>query len=164
MDDAQKKTEANRIRRAVEARREDPGRETTAAQEQVTAAAQEQGKNVCFMERRRSAQKARVDEGREQEKSCEEDDDERVRVVPNMEAGGSYLQTTNLRAEVEKVVMDGLEKSKTGRGNDGLVRGREHRCQTNETKGKGQRKRTRVKKENMTAKKENSEEQEPRGR
>ena len=83
-------------------------------------------------------------------KNCEEDNDERVRVVPNMEAGGSYLQTTDPRAEVEKVVMDGLEKRKTGRGNDGLVRGREYWCHT--------------KKENMTAKKENSEDREPRGR
>ena len=134
LDDAQKKTEANRIRRAVEARR-GPGRETTAAQEQA--------RNVWFMERRRSAQEARVDEGREQEKSCEEDDDERVRVVPDMEAGGSYLQTTNLRAEVEKVVMDGLEKSKqeeemmvSSEGESTGVRRTRQR--------KGQRKRTRV--------------------
>ena len=32
LDDEPKKTEANGIRRAVEARRKDPGRETTAAQ------------------------------------------------------------------------------------------------------------------------------------
>ena len=34
LDDEQKKTDANGVRRAVEARRSDPGRETTAAQEQ----------------------------------------------------------------------------------------------------------------------------------
>ena len=76
------------------------------------------------MERRRRAQEARVEEEREEEKKrCEEDDDERVRVVPNMEASSSYLQTTDTRAEFEEVVMDGLDKRKTGRGSDGLVRG-----------------------------------------
>ena len=56
LDDEQKKTEANGMRRAVEARRKDPGKETTSAQEQLTTAAQEQGKDVCFMERRKRAQ------------------------------------------------------------------------------------------------------------
>ena len=104
---------------------------------------------MCFIEEERGGargarmagpirrKEARVDEGREQEKRCEEDDDERVRVVPNMEAGGSYLQTTDPRAEVEQVVMGGLEKRKTGGGSDGLVRGGEYCCQTNETNGKG---------------------------
>ena len=42
----------------------------------------------------------------------------------NMEAGSSYLQTTDPRAEVEKVVMDGFVERQTGRGSDGLVSGR----------------------------------------
>ena len=53
-----------------------------------------------------------------------EDGEVRVPVVPDMEAGGSYLQTTYPRGVVEKFVMD----EKTGRGNDGLVRGEECRC------------------------------------
>ena len=40
----------------------------------------------------------------------DEDEDERVPVVPNMEAGSSYLQTTYPRDEVEKLVMDGLQQ------------------------------------------------------
>ena len=43
-------------------------------------------------------------------------------MVPDMEAGSSYLQTTDPRAEVEKVVEDGLAKRTTGRGSDGFVR------------------------------------------
>ena len=87
----------------LEARRKDPGRETDAAQEQ--------GKKLCFieeekeaqearewqeqfMEGRRRAQEARAEEERAQETSrCEEEDDERVRVVLNMEAGSSYFQS-----------------------------------------------------------------------
>ena len=42
-----------------------------------------------------------------------------------MEAGSSYLQTADPRAQVEKVVMGGLGERKTGSGSDGLVRGRE---------------------------------------
>ena len=102
LNDEHKKTVANGIRRAVEARRKGAGRETE------PTAAQEQGKRVCFtteevqaarewqeqfVEKRRRAQEARVEEWRKQEeKRCEEDDDERVSVVPNMEAGSSYLQ------------------------------------------------------------------------
>ena len=41
------------------------------------------------------------------------------------------------REEVENIVADDFEERKTGRGNDGLVRGREYWCQTNETNGKG---------------------------
>ena len=48
----------------------------------------------------------------------DEDEDERVPVVPNMEAGSSYLQTTYPRDEVEKIVMDGLEERTTGRGSE----------------------------------------------
>ena len=146
LDDEQNKTEAHGIIRAVGARRKEPGRETTAAQEQ--------GKKVCFIEeereaqearewqehfieRRKRAQEARVDERRDQEKMCEEGDDARVREVANMEACGSYLQTSDPRAEVEKVVIDGLEKRKTGRGSDGLVRGGEYWCQSNEANGQG---------------------------
>ena len=57
-----------------------------------------------------------------------EDDDERVPVVRNMEACSSNLQT---------IVMDEVEERKTGRGNDGLVRRGDKRCQANETGGKG---------------------------
>ena len=58
-------------------------------------------------------------------------------VVPNKEAGNSYHQTTYPRAEVEKSVLAGFEGRKPAGGSDGLVRGREYRCQTNETNGKG---------------------------
>ena len=134
------------IRRVVEAMRKEQ-------QEQTTA--QERGKKVCFteeeketqeaqewqerfVEKRRRAQKARGEEWREREKRrCEEDDDERVSVVPNMEAGSSYLQTSDPRAEAEKVVTDGFEERQTGRGSGGLVRGGEYSCQTNETSRKG---------------------------
>ena len=65
-----------------------------------------------------------AEEWREEEKRrCEKDEDEWVQVVPNMEAGSSYFQTTYLGDEVEKIVMDELEERKTGRGSDGLVRG-----------------------------------------
>ena len=146
MDDEQKMTVADGSRRAVAAKRKGQGRQPTAAQEQ--------GKKVCFteeekeaqearewqerfMEKRRRAQ-AREEERKEQEKKrCEEDDDEWVPVVPNMEAGGSYLQTTDPRVQVGKIVMDDFEERKTGRANDGLVRGEEYWCQTNETNGKG---------------------------
>ena len=70
-------------------------------------------------------------------KGSEEDDEERVPVVRNMEAGCSYLQTTYPRDVVEKIVIDELEERKIGRGSDGLVRGREYRSQTDETNGKG---------------------------
>ena len=56
-------------------------------------------------------------------KKYEEDDDEWVPVVLNTEAGGSYLQTTDPRDDVKKIVMDDFEERETGRGNDGLVRG-----------------------------------------
>ena len=42
-------------------------------------------------------------------------------MVPNMEARSSYLQTTDPRDVVEKIVMDDFEERKTGRGCDGLV-------------------------------------------
>ena len=74
LDDEQTKTEASGIRRAVEVRGKDSGRETT------TTAAQEQGKKVCFIEEERVAQEAR--EWQEQ-----------------------FMHS---RAEVEKIVMDGL--------------------------------------------------------
>ena len=51
LDDEQKKTEANGMRRALEARWKDQGRETTTAQEQ--------GKKVCFTEEEKEAQEAR---------------------------------------------------------------------------------------------------------
>ena len=100
LDDKQKKIEANGMRRAFEARRKGTGREPTAAQEQ--------GKRVCFIEVPNEealearkwqdkfirAREARGEESREQEKKgSEEDDDEWVPMVPNMEAGSSYLQT-----------------------------------------------------------------------
>ena len=48
---------------------------------------------------------------KEQEKKRhEEDNDEWGPVVLNMEAGGSYLQTTDPTDEVEKIVMDALEE------------------------------------------------------
>ena len=78
------------------------------------------------------AREAREEGSREQEtKRCKEDDDERVPMVPNMEAGSSYLQTTYPRDVVENIVMDELEEIKTGRGNYGLVRAEVYRCQTN---------------------------------
>ena len=49
---------------------------------------------------------ARGEEWREQEKRSEEDGEVRVPVVPDMEAGGSYLQATYPRGVVEKFVMD----------------------------------------------------------
>ena len=65
-----------------------------------------------------------MEEWREQEKRrCEKDEDEWNPVVPNMEAGSSYFQTTYPGDEVEKIVVDDLEERKTGRGSDGLVRG-----------------------------------------
>ena len=51
LDDEQKKTEGHGMRRVVEARRNDPGR--------GTAAAQEHGKKVCFIEEEKEAQEAR---------------------------------------------------------------------------------------------------------
>ena len=84
--------------------------------EEEKEAQQARERPVPFLERRRRAQETRVEEVREQEKKwCEEDDDERVRVVHNMEASSSHFQTTDPRAEVEKVVMNGREKRKTGR-------------------------------------------------
>ena len=52
----------------------------------------------------------------------DEDEDERVPVVPEMEAGSSYLQTTYPRDEVEKIVVDGLEERTTGRGSENFRR------------------------------------------
>ena len=115
LDDEHKKTKANGIRQAVGATRRDTGREPTAEQGH--------GKEVRFMEEEKEAQEARewqerfvekrrraeeAPEEEQEEKRCEEDDDGRVSVVPDMEAGSSYLQTTDPRAEVEKIVMDGL--------------------------------------------------------
>ena len=98
LDDEQKKTAANGITRAVQARRKDKGRESTAALEQ--------SKKVCFIEEETEAQEARilqeefmeerraqeahVEKLREQEKKgYEEEEDEQVYAVPNMEAGSS---------------------------------------------------------------------------
>ena len=144
LDDEQKETEANEIRRAVEASSNGTRREPTAAQEQ--------GKTMCFttqevqearewQEKILRTREARGEELREQDKKGGEDeDDEWAPVVPNMEAGGSYLQTTDPRDVVEKVVMDDHEARTTGRGNNGLVLGREYRCETSgKGKGKGER-------------------------
>ena len=73
---------------------------------------------------------------------CQEDEDEPAQVLLDMEAGSSYFQTTDPRDEVEKILMDGLEERRTGRGSDGLVRGREYRCQTDEINRKGKGKGT----------------------
>ena len=51
LDDEQKETTANGIRRAVEARRKDTGREPNAAQEQ--------GKKVCWIVEEKEAQEVR---------------------------------------------------------------------------------------------------------
>ena len=51
LDDEQKKTEANGIRRALEARRKGQGRQPTAEQEQ--------GKRVCQPKRRKKRENAR---------------------------------------------------------------------------------------------------------
>ena len=77
------------------------------------------------------------------------------------------VPTTYLREEVEKIVMDGLEERQTGRGSDGLVRGREStgvkRTRLAGTRQSQREKETALEeRENMTA--NNSEEQEPRGR
>ena len=60
---------------------------------------------------------ARGEESREQK-------GEWAPVVPNMEAGGSHLQTTDPRNTVENIAMDDLEE-KIGRGSVGLGRERE---------------------------------------
>ena len=84
LDDEQKKTEANGIGRAVEARRKDSGREPTAAQEQgkeVSYTEEEKEAQEArewqerFIENRRRAQEARVEEWREQEKRRSENDE-----------------------------------------------------------------------------------------
>ena len=106
---------------------EGTGREPAAAQED---------RRVCFtteevqearegQQKRLRAREARGEELREQEKKkgSEEDDKEWVPVVPNMEAGNSYLQTTYPSDVVEKIVMDELEERRTGRGSGGPVRG-----------------------------------------
>ena len=145
LNDEQKMTVANGIRREVGARRKDQERQPTAAQEQ--------GKRVCFttgevqearewqerfIEKGRRGHEAREEEWKEQEKKrYEEDDDEWVPMVPNMVAGGSYLQTTDSRDVVEQIVMDELQERQTARGNDDLIRGGMYRSQTNETNGKG---------------------------
>ena len=133
VDYEQKETEADGIRRAVEARRKDQRRQPTVAKEQ--------GKKVCFtaddvQEARKWQEKflrtreARGEESREQDKKGSEgDDDEWAPVVPDTEAGGSHLQTTDPKDVVEKIVMDELEESKTGRGSDGLVREEMYTCQ-----------------------------------
>ena len=65
------------------------------------------------MEKRRRAHEARDEERKEQEKKrCEEDDDEWVPEVANVEAGGSYFQTTDPRDEIEKIVIGVLEEGK----------------------------------------------------
>ena len=46
----------------------------------------------------------------------EDDDEEWAPVVPDMEAGSPYFQTTDPRDGVEKIVMNGLEERKTGEG------------------------------------------------
>ena len=58
-------------------------------------------------------------------------------VAPNMEAGSSYLQTTDPRDDVEKIAMDGLEERRTGRGSDGLVQADETSKDETSRKGKG---------------------------
>ena len=134
LDDEEKKTEANGIRRALEARRKGQGRQPTAAQEQ--------GKRVCFtadeVHKAREWQEnfLRTREAREREES-EDDDDEWAPVVPNMEAGGSHLQTADPRNMVEKIVMDELEAKQEEKVMVSLVRERVYTCQANETNGKG---------------------------
>ena len=127
MDDEQKKTEANGIRRAVEASGSGTGRKLTAAQEQdrrVYFTTEEVEEAREWQEKILRNREARGEESREPEKKGSEDgDDEWVPVVPNMEAGGTCLQTTDPKDAVEKIVMDELEERKTGRGSDGLVRG-----------------------------------------
>ena len=63
---------------------------------------------------------ARGEESREQ-------NSEWAPVVPNMEAGGSHLQTTDPRNMVENIAMDDLEE-KIGRSSVGLGREREREC------------------------------------
>ena len=93
LDDEQKKTEGHGIRRADEARREDPGREPTAARGEGGARSARMAGEIHGKKRMRA-----------QGNRYEEDEDERVLVVPNMEARSSYLQTTYPRDEVEKIV------------------------------------------------------------
>ena len=111
LDGEQKKTVANGIRRAVEARAQEQGKRVCFTGEEVQEAREWQER---FIDKRRRAQEAREEEWKEQEeKRCEEDDAERVSVVLNMEAGSSYLQTTDPSADFEKIVMDGLQIRKT---------------------------------------------------
>ena len=92
-------------------------------------AAQEQDRRVCFAAD--EVQEARgwhenflrIREGRGEE--SREQNGEWAPVVPNMEAGGSHLQTTDPRNMVENIAMDDLENRKTGRGSVGLGRERE---------------------------------------
>ena len=70
-----------------------------------------------WQENFREYEKARGEESREQ-------NSEWAPVVPNMEAGGSHLQTTDPRNMVENIAMDDLEE-KIGRGSVGLGRERE---------------------------------------
>ena len=124
-----------------------------------------------FVEKRRRAQEALEEEWREQEKKrCGEDDDERVPVVPDMEAGSSYFKTTYPRDEVENIVMDELEERKTGRGSYGLVRGVRVQVSDEGDQWKGVQEREKEEKENMEAKehpqstrKVQDEEEEARG-
>ena len=98
MDDEQKKTEANGIRRAVEASGSGTGRKLTAAQEQDRRVyfTTEEEEAREWQDKILRKREARGEESREPEKKGSEDgDDEWVPVVPNMEAGGSRLQTTD---------------------------------------------------------------------
>ena len=52
-------------------------------------------------------------------------------------------EETRAQRTDEQEAMSGLEEVRTGRGSAGLVRGREDRCQTDETGGKSERQRQR---------------------
>ena len=147
-NDEQKKTEAGGIRRAVRAKKkhkENQPQHRSQTRECVSKKSQpkrrkkrENGKRIFSR-----AREARAKESREQEKKrCEEDDDDRVRVVPNMEAGSVRRMRPMERAkEREKEEKENTKAVEDSEVTDNMETKEHHRARgrfrTRRTKSEG---------------------------
>ena len=147
LNEERKKTNANGIRRAVEARRRDTGREPTAEQEQgkkVRVIEKEKEAQEArewqeqFVEKRRRAHEARMGDQQKQQRQEEQEQTTRQEHGKKVRFGEEERsEETKVESTDEPEVMSRFAEVRRGRGSDGLVRGREYWCQTNETNGKG---------------------------
>ena len=153
LDDEHKKTEANGSRRAVQARRKDPGRKPAAplrsrqAKEQFMGTKKDSAKKRQWARtrsnggRRRKSKGGRksTSSGSRKSKSKPLDWSTATKCVSEEQSEETRVESTE---EPEVTSRFAEVTTRRGRGSDGIVRGKEHRCQTDETSRKGKGKGT----------------------